>query len=539
MSTRPRLADIEEGRFGRLFPELAPLVADDERLLALGAKDGPLEVGFDPDDPHEAHNPNIPAGWPFFGQFIAHDITHDRDPLGNPKDLERVMNFRSPRFDLDSLYGSGPVGQPYLYDADDPDLLLVGLDDRGEPFDLPRNRQGLAVISDARNDVHLFIGQLHVAFLRFHNAVLRLLRESGVAPADVFVEAQRLVRWHYQWIVVNEYLRQSCGDAMIDDILEHGPRVCVFDQRSFIPVEFSDGAFRFGHAQIQATYDVNDDLRAVPLFPDLVGTSVVTAERRVDWTRLFAFPGLPAPQPSRRIRSDLVHPLMALPARLVGAVARPEFASLAARDLVRGNSVGLPSGEAVARLLGVTPCTTVELALPASVWDGETPLWLYVLKEAELQHSGARLGDVGGRIVAEVLLGLLTSDPRSYLRAGGGWTPELADSSGSFTMAHLLAVAGVAPEPVASASAPVAPGCTHLDQIADVAPDADGCTDCRAIGSRWVHLRECMTCGRVACCDSSPNRHATAHHRATGHPIARSIEPGESWLWCYVDRLFV
>jgi uncharacterized UBP type Zn finger protein len=78
--------------------------------------------------------------------------------------------------------------------------------------------------------------------------------------------------------------------------------------------------------------------------------------------------------------------------------------------------------------------------------------------------------------------------------------------------------------------------CSHLDQVRDVEPHTEGCQECLEIGSRWVHLRMCRSCGKVGCCDSSPNRHATVHFRETGHPIARSIEPGESWSWCYVDE---
>ena len=82
--------------------------------------------------------------------------------------------------------------------------------------------------------------------------------------------------------------------------------------------------------------------------------------------------------------------------------------------------------------------------------------------------------------------------------------------------------------------------CGHLDQIRDVTPDStEGCSDCLAIGSVWVHLRECLTCGHVACCDSSPNRHATAHAEGSGHPIIRSFEPGEDWRWCYPDQALV
>lgn len=81
--------------------------------------------------------------------------------------------------------------------------------------------------------------------------------------------------------------------------------------------------------------------------------------------------------------------------------------------------------------------------------------------------------------------------------------------------------------------------CTHLDQVHNVQPSADGCEDCLRIGSSWVHLRLCMTCGHVGCCDQSPNRHATAHVTETGHPIVKSHEPGETWGYCYPDELYL
>jgi uncharacterized UBP type Zn finger protein len=82
--------------------------------------------------------------------------------------------------------------------------------------------------------------------------------------------------------------------------------------------------------------------------------------------------------------------------------------------------------------------------------------------------------------------------------------------------------------------------CTHLDQINAVEPSTpEGCTECLAMGSRWVHLRECLSCGHVGCCDSSPNKHATAHFDQTGHPVIRSFEPGEAWRWCYPDQMLV
>lgn len=79
--------------------------------------------------------------------------------------------------------------------------------------------------------------------------------------------------------------------------------------------------------------------------------------------------------------------------------------------------------------------------------------------------------------------------------------------------------------------------CTHLDQIKDVEPGTDGCEECLKTSDSWVHLRLCLTCGHVGCCDTSPNKHATRHFHETGHPIIMSAEPGEDWRWCYVDNL--
>ena len=81
--------------------------------------------------------------------------------------------------------------------------------------------------------------------------------------------------------------------------------------------------------------------------------------------------------------------------------------------------------------------------------------------------------------------------------------------------------------------------CTHLDQIQDVTPSAEGCEECLKTGGRWVHLRICLTCGHVGCCNSSPGKHATAHYEDTGHPIVRSFEPGETWRYCYEDEMMV
>lgn len=440
LSERPRLPDLPEGRFGRLFPDLPCQNASGDFLLKYGAAEGPLESRPNHEGLGE-DNPRIPAGWTFFGQFVAHDITHDRSPLQETEDVTTLQNFRKPRLDLECLYGAGPVGQPYLYDVHDPDKFLIGSSGI-TTGDLPRNSQGLALVGDARNDTHLFVSQLHLAFLQFHNRVVDRVRKDGAKATDVFDLATRLVRWHYQWIVFHEFLPLTVGDELVGELMCSGPKLCRFEGRPFIPVEFSDAAYRFGHSQIRERYDINSRLRGVPLFPTLVGICPVTPDRQVDWKLFFAFRGEPLPQASRRIGPQLVATLMRLPEALVGQKARPEFSSLASRDLYRGHSVRLPSGEAVARAMGFKPCTPTELKTSNATW-AETPLWLYVLAEAELQQDGERLGDVGGSIVAEVIFELLRQDPTSFLNSPD-WRPELANDCGGFGITELLKYAGVA-----------------------------------------------------------------------------------------------
>src|SRR5947209_6164542 len=207
------LATADASKYGRMFPDLPSPVTDEAILLKLGRAgsmmDAASRVG---ENEASTDNPRIPAGFPFLGQFIAHDITSDRSLLLHHARLNELRNFRTPRLDLESMYAAGPIGSPYLYDLDDPDKFLIGLNDQEELRDLPRNRQGRALLGDPRDDVHLIISQLHLAFLKFHNAIVDHLRAKGVPAANVFSQAQRLVRWHYQWIVVNEFLPLTVGE---------------------------------------------------------------------------------------------------------------------------------------------------------------------------------------------------------------------------------------------------------------------------------------------------------------------------------------
>ena len=430
-------------KYGRMFPDLPPPTADEEALLALGRSGAVMDDASGADAEDRGENPCIPAGFTFFGQFIAHDITADRSMLQHHANVDEIHNFRTPRLDLECVYAAGPTGTPYIFDLYDPDKLLLGVNDAGQPNDVPRNRQGRALVGDPRNDVHTLISQLHMAFLRFHSRVVDYLRDLNTPAADVFSEAQRLVRWHYQWIVIHEFLPLTSGVEIVDDVLTHGPRFYHYDEQPFIPIEFADAAYRYGHSQIRAIYQLNASARG-RVFPECAGACPVPQERVVDWRYFYNLDNGHPPQQTRRIDARLVHPLIDLPAAIVGNTALPDYHSLAVRDLLRGYALALPSGEAVARTMEVEPLTGQELDLDHLNWQGETPLWYYILRESVVRTRGERLGEVGGRIVAEVLLGLIDADAGSYRSVNPDWQPILPSArEGTFTMADLLRFAAV------------------------------------------------------------------------------------------------
>ena len=436
------LSHVSDGKYGRMFPTLPGLEIDEEVLRALGRSGSSMDLPAGAFEGPASDNPRIPAGFAFFGQFIAHDITRDPSMLQHHARVSELRNFRTPSLDLEVVYGGGPIGNPYFFDLARPDQFLIGVNDEGQASDVPRNSQGQALIADPRNDVHLIISQLHLAFLKFHNRIVERLRAQGRPSQAVMEEARRLATWHYQWIVTHEFLPLTVGAEMVEGIRREGHLVYAFKARPFIPVEFADAAYRFGHPQIRATYRLNGHADGFRIFPDLAGMRPVPAAHAIDWALFFAIPGHPAPQASKRITANLVHALIDLPEAIVGATERPEQRSLAYRDLERGVDCDLPSGEAVARIIGADPLPKDALGLRALGWEGETPLWYYILREAEVQAGGERLGEVGGRIVAEVLLGLLEGDSTSYLNLKPDWRPTLpAAQEGEFSMADLLTFA--------------------------------------------------------------------------------------------------
>jgi hypothetical protein len=421
-------------RFGWMFQDPG------QRRRGPDATDALVDWMAKDDFKRRSDNTDIPAGFTYLGQFIDHDITFDpMSKLDRPNDPRTLVNFRTPRLDLDSVYGSGPKDQPYLYDwkrthPPGTRLLLAG-------EDLPRNQQGRALTGDPRNDENVILTQLHLLFIRFHNAVVDRLADEGKTPEDeLFDKAQRIVRWHYQWMVLHEFLPMVAGERAVERALERREHF-RWEDEPFIPFEFSLAAYRFGHSMVRSDYVMQRRAhRGTPLFPDLNGFRPLPAHLLIDWERFFELPGADVePQPSQLINTTIARPLWSLPET---GKALPRL------TLERGRRIGLPSGQEVAEAMGERPLTAGDLPLATVAPEARTtlsqatPLWFYILCEAEKEGSeGAHLGPVGGRMVAEVLVGLLEGDPTSYLRARPDWKPTELGTGGSFAMADLIAIA--------------------------------------------------------------------------------------------------
>jgi hypothetical protein len=489
-----------EGRFGRLFRALPPARFSEDTLRALASHMvAEHETDVTPeneDDDEEAvglpGDSRIPAGFTYLGQFIDHDLTFDpASSLQKQNDPDALIDFRTPRFDLDNVYGRGPDDQPYLYQADGVRMRL-GRKLTGNPNDpaardVPRTSPDdgeplRALIGDPRNDENVIVCQLQAAFLRFHNRLADVLHATD--PVH-FPAVQRLVRWHYQWIVLNDFLPTIIGRQTLEAILPHvakgttilddAPQLKFYSWQKdpFLPVEFTVAAYRFGHSMVRPIYRLN---RNVPpagqerpfIFSSdenksLVGFRKFPDNWAIEWNLFFEMG--PAPdkgpqrvQPAYKIDSSLVNPLGSLPASVATGVS-----SLAERNLFRGLRMGLPSGQAVARKMGLPVIpdeklkvgkanqdgakTNIRLVDISAEFRGNAPLWYYVLAEAQQGFDGdnakpMRLGPVGGRIVGEVFAGLMLGDRHSFLVQDPSWQPMPEFTrNGKFGMAELIAQA--------------------------------------------------------------------------------------------------
>jgi hypothetical protein len=419
----------------------------------------------------------IPAGYTYFGQFVDHDITLDvSSSLDVSTDATTINNMRNPSLDLDNVYGRGPALNPFLYEfpSTGPSTaikLKLGSNQnngKGGPstsgggpagmsiktdFDVPRvNGTNTAIIGDPRNDENLFVAQFQMAMLKFHNAVVDIVTASGFT-GDIFVESKKIVTHHYQWAVVNDYLKRICGATVVTNAVSS---VTAPIGSSFsMPVEFSVAAYRFGHSLIRDRYWINHTFINEPLSQAFNFIRNPNLPVRSNWVvdfNAFFQTGVSVPvfNNARKIDSVLANGLETLPG------GSGIMAMLAARNLRRGLALGLPSGQASATALGITPMTNAQLLSGLDTTETallnsnggllltKTPLWYYILREGAVLGGGNNLGPLGGKIVAETFIKLLKRDGESYLNKTGGFIPFLPSSvSGEFSVADLIKLSGV------------------------------------------------------------------------------------------------
>ena len=452
-------------------------------------------------------------------------------PVAPDEVAQKLRNLRRPTLDLDSLYGNGPGlgSNGHKPDPGGPDKgmydgvrLRVGrnADGPGIPGvkippvtdlarDLPRvgqllaqgviteadipetlknasNRDTRAFIGDLRNDENLIVAQFHLAMIRFHNKVVDAVEADPTAfgvppsakPDKVFAAARRLVTHHYQWLVVNDYLKTVCMPSVVDDILDHGNKVykpLMPGKELFAPLEYSVAAFRFGHTMVRGGYDHNRNFGA-PVAPNpavlpfaafaqlflftgnghvidpnditksvsnpFLGQKTLPFNWVIEWDRMTRKDDPNEAHFARKVDTRLVPPIQNMVNEGTGAGIQDDagkplrqlLRSLATRNLLRGYLLSIPTGQAMADAIGVSKLTAAELqqgntpAVNAALQNGgfldNTPLFYYVLKEAEIRADGNSLGELGSRIVAETQIGIMRGDKGSYMRVSGGWDPS-------------------------------------------------------------------------------------------------------------------
>jgi Animal haem peroxidase len=438
---------------------------------------------------------DIPAGFTYLGQFIDHDLTMDRTTVMLGDDVRPVdmLQGRSPRLDLDSLYGNGPgdAGSDKFYEADGLHLK-TGTTIADIPagakagHDLPRVGTGaskkakrVALIADPRNDENLIVAQTHLAMIHFHNRVLDK-QPASVPDTKKFTRARKRVSLHYQWMVRHDYLPRICSAAVLNDVFTNGRKLvepnATPDSVPKMPVEFSVAAFRLGHSMVRPTYNWNRIFSGSGglleymfefsgLGGNLGGEIRLITSWLADFRRMYDFAAgghanlKPASNinHARRIDTRITVPLGNLPPSVFGGPNSIPFddlrRNLAFRNITRGKMVKLASGQQMATKLNglgvnVTPLTKAQIIggnggadldhlTPAEKNElaANTPLWFYILREAELNNG--RLNGVGGRIVAETFHRALQGSRFSIVR-DPTFRPSLGRNSTTFEMTDLI-----------------------------------------------------------------------------------------------------
>jgi hypothetical protein len=437
LSTARQLAAVpvshQAGGFFSLFG-LPPTPFSDEALEALGRKMS---------ETHPLHSGSIPSGYVYLGQFITHDVAKMAPVHELLEQPEELVNLTSPAVDLSNVYGRG--FREGFVDQKTGKMKLGTVTGRERQNDLPRKSDGKALIPDERDDENLLVSQLHVQFLRLHNFFVDEIAaaDPGLDADQLFAAAREQTILHYQQVVLYDYLDTVLDGSVWEYVIAQN-RGSLWNptaaEMARVPVEFSAAAFRFAHSMILTSYTVNAH-RAGALKDLLRPDKHVPATHVVDWTFFFLRPGH-KPSPFLNVSSPIdVNVPVKVPVRSPGGEA------LAIKDLQAGNRSSLPDAQllvnhvlrnhpevaAAARLRQLTPAELnpivaigegatyreapmLELLGEDYGFERKTPLWYYILAEAQATQGGYRLGPLGSLIVAEALRGLVYLSSPSVLR---------------------------------------------------------------------------------------------------------------------------
>lgn len=435
------------------------------------------------------------AGYTFLGQFIDHDMAFDVLRMVFPTGMAGptpLLSDRSPSLDLDSLYGRfvRPDGSveydKRLYEKDGIRFILdkttpsTGVFEKQYSNDLPRCRK-LAVVADERSDENLGLSQTVVAFLRFHNAVVEFLKREGVPEKELFETARQMVVRHYQWIILYDFLPEMIDKSILAEVMAGMEKLDWLEptEDPFIPVEFAGAAFRFGHSILQSSYDWNRFFSGpqTALFFNLFsftggegleGHDTVPSDWIIDWRLFYDFSYYGIKAPSQPNFSGIIDTKLIVNLRDLVEFDELDERNLAIRNLLRGRFLELPTGQEVVKALGsklngkptLTPGQIASGPHGAIIkrhgFDTQTPLWYYILKEAELLgRFGYHLGPVGSYIVAETFVLLILRSEISILREK--WNPRQkepfiapAGAPKGFGMADMIKFAHTEKEPLIS-----------------------------------------------------------------------------------------
>ena len=445
MTTNIPHGAIPQQAFNRLFNNLNPLVNTPSDLALLA------NTMLDPNARGPIQGSTLPAGYTYFGQFVDHDITHDTlSTLNAAADLNTLVNEETSLLDLSCLYGVANN----LLDANG--LFTIGKNSNGED-DLPRDANGIAIIGDPRNEENLIIAGLQLAFLKFHNQVITDLKltNPNSSVSQLITQARTIVTWHYQWLVVENFLKDLCGpyfsrlfDATGKPII-HPAFQAIYPN---IPIEFTGAAYRMGHSMVRNSYYLNANFDQFPIFspvlpsplisiPDLRGNRPLPPNETIDWSEFFPLPFNKGFQVTEAFDVFVSDSLFNLPMPSVVADV-PNILPL--RNLIRGSTTyQLPSGQDLAVALGIPSSEILRAStgnlviqtqnipsqLPpnltpndlfhlTTVFGEQTPLFYYCLLDNHLNGFGNGLGSLTSYIIGQTFLCLLVNDPNSYINNG-------------------------------------------------------------------------------------------------------------------------